>query len=181
MSLTRVVSPATSCPVKIPVAAFRLPLSFAPLTSKSVAYSELTNSHPLSSTTAARASGVGAALGSDATGDEAAATGEEIAAGDGSPQARAISDTQRARASDRLRLAEIIPPVHEKSDGRALVFDAPTCFAYQVMGIAEGLRAKSIARADAAKMQRDACAAQRDMVEMQRKGASGLRRIRLWR
>ena len=46
MSLTRVVSPATSCPVKIPVATSRLPPSSAPLTSKSATYSELTNSHP---------------------------------------------------------------------------------------------------------------------------------------
>ena len=91
----------------------------------------------ISATTVARASGVGAALGSEATGDE-------TAAGAGSPQASAMSDTQRTRASGRLRLAEIIPPVHEKSDARAgFAFGVQTRFAYQVMGIVEGLRRES--------------------------------------
>ena len=55
----------------------------------------------ISATTVARVSG--AALGRDATGDE-------TAAGAGSPQASDMSDTQRARASDRLRLWRLLPP-----------------------------------------------------------------------
>ena len=51
----------------------------------------------ISATTVARASGAGAALWSDAA-------GAGVVAGADSPQARAMNNTQRARASDRLRL-----------------------------------------------------------------------------
>ena len=70
----------------------------------------------ISAKTVARASGVGAALGSDAATGDAAADG--AGAGAGSPQASAMSDAQRARASARLRRVEIAAPVHKKS-GRA--------------------------------------------------------------
>ena len=68
----------------------------------------------ISAKTVARASGVGEALGSEATTGDAAADG----AGAGSPQASAMSDAQRARASAKLRRVEIAAPVHKKS-GRA--------------------------------------------------------------
>ena len=78
----------------------------------------------ISATTVARVSGVAVGIGvevgwASAVAVISATTVARVSgAGAGSPQASAMSDTQRARASGRLRLVEIVAPVHRKF-GRA--------------------------------------------------------------
>ena len=73
----------------------------------------------ISATTVARASGAGGTLWSEAA-------GEEVAAGAGSPQASDMSDTQRARANDRLKW-RLLPPVRKESGGSFSLSLSLTC------------------------------------------------------